>query len=114
LYRLDFTNPFVIGIDERSWTPQGYPLHDIYRDGEVLPDYPDWQVWDQEGNVQEVPGPREFRHTLSQVLNGLIAQHLTILGLWEEDSGKADAEPGSWDHFMAVAPPYLKLWARKG
>jgi SAM-dependent methyltransferase len=111
LYRLDFHNPFVIGVDERSWVSQGYPLHDIYRDGEASLDYPAWEVWDREDNVQEVLGPREFRHTLSRMFNGLIAQGFVILGLWEEDSGKPEAEPGSWDHFLAVAPPFFRLWA---
>ena len=46
-------------------------------------------------------------------VGGLIERGFTLLGLWENaDGADPDAEPGSWDHFCSVAPPYLELWAR--
>lgn len=112
LYRLDFANPFVMGMDERDWTKKGYPLGHVYRDGEVNLNDPNWQVWDRDGNMKEVVGPREFRHTLGNILNGLISTNFVILGVWDDNQGDPEAEPGSWDHFLAIAPLFLKLWAR--
>ena len=39
----------------------------------------------------------------------------TLLGIWEDGAGDADAdaEPGSWQHFTAIAPPWLVFWARR-
>ena len=34
-----------------------------------------------------------------------------ILGFWETTSDESDPEPGSWEHFKSVAPPYITLWA---
>jgi hypothetical protein len=47
------------------------------------------------------------------VVNGLIERGFILLGLWEEDFGDSDAEPGTWEHFKAYAPPWLVIWARK-
>ncbi|MBE0695623.1 MAG: hypothetical protein IH586_01750, partial [Anaerolineaceae bacterium] len=66
-----------------------------------------------------LPGPREFRHTLSTVLNGLLGEGLSLLALHEErtmEPGKPPAEglePGSWDHFMSVAAPWINIWMKK-
>jgi hypothetical protein len=56
-----------------------------------------------------VQGPREFRHTLGALINGLIERGFAILGVWEEDWGTTDADPGSWDHFKAFVPPWLTV-----
>ena len=34
-----------------------------------------------------------------------------LLGVWEESSGDPAAEPGTWEHLKAVAPPWLTFWA---
>lgn len=115
LYRLDWHNPFAKGIDERDWNGTGYNLKHRYADGEVLFDDPDWEISDEDGTVRRVAGPREFNHTLSTVLNGLIGRGFTLLGLWEEmPEADAAAAPGTWSHFVTVAPPYFTLWARRG
>ena len=63
--------------------------------------------------MTRVEGPHEFRHSLATVTGGLIERGFTLLGLWEDAPGAdPDAEPGSWYHFCAIAPPYLELWAR--
>jgi hypothetical protein len=60
-----------------------------------------------------VPRPREFRHTLSTLINGLIAEGFVIRRLSDSRDfyPDASAEPGTWDHFTAIAPPWLTLWA---
>jgi SAM-dependent methyltransferase len=113
LYRMSCSNPFVMGIDERDWNGEAYPLNRPYVDGGELEfEDPYWEVWDDDGSSVRVKGPKEFRHTLSTLVNGLIECGFVLLGLWEEESGDPQAEPGTWEHFTAIAPPYLAFWAR--
>jgi ubiquinone/menaquinone biosynthesis C-methylase UbiE len=113
-YLLEFSNPFTKGMDERSWSGKGYPLNRFYIDGEqVEPDFADWEIWDEEGNCKTVPGPKQYRHTLSTIINSLAGCGFVILRFWE-DVGSSDAKPGTWEHFTAVAPPTLGLWCRLG
>ncbi|MBE0696730.1 MAG: class I SAM-dependent methyltransferase, partial [Anaerolineaceae bacterium] len=102
-YRTEFHNPFFMGVEETDWTGKGYPLHLPYIQGAEVEDTP-WEVWPEQGDTPTLlPGPREFRHTLSAVLNGLIGEGLSLLALHEErtmEPGKPPAEglePGSWD-----------------
>ena len=44
-------------------------------------------------------------------MTGLIDRGFIFLDVHEEPSGRADAEPGSWDHFCSIAPPWLCIWA---
>ncbi len=112
LYRIHCANPFVMGIDERDWTGDAYPLKRPYIDGVELEfDDPYWEVWQEDGTFQRVKGPKEFRHTLSTLINGMVECGFAILGTWEEDSGDTRAEPGTWDHFTSIAPPFLTFWA---
>jgi SAM-dependent methyltransferase len=113
LYRIEFANPFVAGLDELDWNGEGYPLSQPYIDGEEL-EFRDqgWEIWDEDGNRQRVRGPREFRHTLSTVVNTLACLGFVILGIWEETADVPEAKPGSWDHFKSIAPPYLTCWSR--
>jgi SAM-dependent methyltransferase len=111
LYQVDCPNPFVTGIDERDWDGRCYPLSLPYVDGaEVLSADTRWEVWDEEGNRRMVEGPREFRHTLSTLVNGLVGHGFIILGLWEDLDGDPTAPPGTWDHFKRIAPSF-SLWA---
>lgn len=112
LYQLAWHNPFVHGLDDREWDGKGYSLRLPYVDGEVTNTDLTWDFTGTDGSVHHVEGPREFRHTLSTVLNGLIQHRMTILGLWEEMRGDPTAAPGTWDHYLAVAPLALVLWAR--
>ncbi len=115
LYRLDWHNPLAKGLDERDWNGTGYNVKLPYRDGEVVFDDPDWDIYEDDGTVQRVAGPREFNHTLSTVFNGLIGRGFTLLGLWEQmPEADAAAAPGSWPHFVTIMPPYFALWARRG
>lgn len=112
LYRLEWHNPFSKGTDETDWTGEGYLLSRVYRDGEVTLKNPHWDIYQEDGTLQQVEGPQEFNHGLSTVLNGLLQRSFSILGLWEDLSGNAEAAAGSWEHFKAVAPPMLTVWSQ--
>lgn len=111
LYHMDCHNPFIVGTMETSWTGEGYLIKRSYADGEIQFDSPYWDWREADGALRQVLGPREFNHTLSAVVNGLIRRGFVLQGVWETGIGDADAVPGSWDHFRAVAPPYLTFWA---
>lgn len=112
LYHVDFHNPFTVTVDDGGWNGTGYPIRQPYRGGEMTFQNEHWDVEDLDGTRKPVQGPREFNHMLSTIINGLIARHFVILGFWEDLSGDPNAEPGSWDHFKAFAPPYFTLWTR--
>ena len=114
LYRLSCTNPFIHGTWEDTWDGNGYPLSRQYADGELLGEDPHWEFSDPTGVRQRVRGPREFRHTLSTLINGLIGAGFAISGFWEEANGDIGAKPGSWAHFTAVAAPWITFWCRMG
>lgn len=113
LYRLEWHNPFSKGTDETNWNGEGYTIKREYRNGEITFDNPHWEFTDANGVQQKVEGPREFNHTLSTVVNGLIQRGFALMGLWEEASGDFSGAGGSWEHFKAVAPPCLTVWAKK-
>ena len=119
-YRMSCNNPFSWGVREDEWDERGYPVRGPYVDGaEWEPGRPNvWPVWDAAGTRAEIDGPREFRHILSTLVNGLIARGFVIDGIYENTvagpgdaaSPAADPEPGTWDHFQTVMPAYLILW----
>jgi SAM-dependent methyltransferase len=113
LYRFDCANPFFAGLTERDWSGEGYALKRPYRDGAEV-DYEDaaW-VYDRAGLPgAPVQGPREYTHTLSTLVDGLVEQGFVIRHILEQMSLSPDpeAEPGTWDHFTAIAPPWLSFW----
>jgi SAM-dependent methyltransferase len=117
LYYLGFGNPFThSSVDDEAWDGESYPLKYPYIDGEETTHLdPKWGYWDvetQDGRTIKVESPKEYRHALSTLLNGLIGQGFVLLGIWEVLGGDLEAEPGSWEHFQAFAPPSLKLWAQ--
>ncbi|MEZ4557433.1 MAG: hypothetical protein R2854_13450 [Caldilineaceae bacterium] len=71
-----------------------------------------WDVEQADGSVKRVPGPREFRHTLSGVVNALASHGFVIVHLMEETSSETDPTPGTWEHYKSIAPPWLELWTR--
>ena len=83
-----------------------------YEDAELHDEDPRWEFEGFDGTEKKVVGPREFRHTLSTMLNGLAGLRLVLLGLWEDTTNEIDPEPGSWEHFISVAPPYMTIWSR--
>ncbi|MBZ0302532.1 MAG: class I SAM-dependent methyltransferase [Anaerolineae bacterium] len=114
MYYFMCANPFASGLTENSWNGEGYLLKEPYLQGEkiVYPDS-DW-VYDRSKYpaARPIQGPQEFRQTLSTLLNGLVAQGFLLLRLKEimADAVNQDAEPGTWDHFTAVVPPWFGCW----
>lgn len=110
-YRLYCTNPFTHGLWQQTWSGEGYPLGLPYVDGAELPDrIRDWGVVRPDGSKVRVDGPRQWRHALSTLVNELVARGFCIDGVWESLTGDADAEAGTWDHYKAIAPPWLTFW----
>jgi ubiquinone/menaquinone biosynthesis C-methylase UbiE len=113
LYYLHCANPFFCGLTPQDWNGNGYTLKYPYGEGVAIES--EDQPWaysrsDQTGKL--IPTLREYRHTLGTLLNGLIEAGFVIRHLSEGLSLHPDleAEPGTWDHFVAYAPPWFALW----
>lgn len=108
-YRLDMANPFTGGIWESMWREVGYAVGRPYVDRSEYVDIdPHWDIEAVDGTVQEVVGPREFQHALGPVLTTLADLGFVLKGMWERPSnGDPEAEPGTWNHFISVLPPWL-------
>ena len=115
VYHVSCVNPYFINVDPKDWTGDGYPLWDTYGDGEIEIADPYWTFADPDGVDQRVRGPREFRHTLETLMNGMIELGLSVVKIREYGDYDPDTElePGTWDHFQSIAPPYLTFWATK-
>lgn len=110
LYYFQFSNPFLKGLEETDWNGEGYVMKRPYIDGDELIFADD--SWDVDG--EKVLGPREFNHALGPVINTLVGSGFVIRGLWEDAEnlqGDLQAEPGSWEHFVAFSPPYMIIVA---
>lgn len=110
-YHIQFANPFTQSVDDEAWDGETYLLQHPYIDGfEITRYYPHWDVEDGNGGWVKVESPKEYRHALSTVLNGLISNGFSILHFEEELSKVEEPEPGTWEHFKSVAPPYFTIW----
>lgn len=113
IYCFGCANPFSVGLSGRDWNGEGYTLRRPYLDGaEVTYEDQDW-VYDRGGRDPWIPPTREYRHTLSTLIGGLIGQGFLILHVSDYTDIEPDpqAEPGTWDHLISVAPPWLTFWA---
>lgn len=113
LYYLHFANSFAMLVDDDAWDGKAYPVQYPYVDGfNINTLFPRWTVTAADGAVQEIEGPQEYLHFLSTIVNILIGNGFRILSLWEDMTDNPTPEPGTFDHFMSVCPPYLMIWAR--
>lgn len=114
MYYVMCANPFAAGLMENSWHSEGkgYLLKLPYVQGAKTV-YEDSNWVYERGEDAPIQGPQEFRQTLSTLINGLIAQQFNIVRTQEimAYSASPDAEPGTWDHFTAIMPPWLAFWA---
>jgi SAM-dependent methyltransferase len=111
-YWFVFANPFTMSTRQSDWNGSGYVLGGPYIVGaEVTYDDQDW-VYDRGSNAQ-IQGPIEYRHDLAAIVNGLIDLGFSIRHVSDNADmhPDADAAPGSWDHFVAFAPPWLTILA---
>jgi SAM-dependent methyltransferase len=112
IYYFSCANPFVMGIDQNDWNGEGYVLKKPYLSkAEITYDDQDW-VYDKDEN-EPIPNPIEYRHTLSDLINGLINSGFVIQHLSDEANfhPNLNEKPTTWDHFTAYAPPWLSIWA---
>ena len=112
IYYFTCANPFIMGVEQKDWNGKGYLLKEPYLNGAKI-SYND-QDWVYNRDEHEpVPNPIEYRHTLSRVLNGLIENDFVVFHVSDNTDMSPDenAEPATWDHFVAYAPPWLSIWA---
>jgi len=125
IYHLMLHNPFVHGSwKDACWgshyeieelvNKNGYPISIPYRDGEpIRTKDPTWNFESTAGKPVKLPAPQEFKHTLSTVLNTLIGKKMILIKFEEYVGSDFNAEPGTWDHYTTIAPPWFFLWFRK-
>jgi ubiquinone/menaquinone biosynthesis C-methylase UbiE len=124
-YHLMLHNPFVHGSwkdgcwgsewnKKDLWNGKGYPIWQPYKDGyQIETNDPNWNFIDNKGNEVKLESPNEFKHTLSTVLNSLIEKGFKLLRFEEYSEGDFNSEPGSWEHYVSIAPPWFFLWLEK-
>jgi ubiquinone/menaquinone biosynthesis C-methylase UbiE len=111
-YWFGCANPFVMGMSQNDWNGDGYLLKKPYLSkARITYEDQDW-VYNRD-RQNTVPSPIEYRHTLSDLVNGLTNSGFVIFHLYDDTDmhADADAEPGTWDHFVAYAPPWLNFLA---
>jgi SAM-dependent methyltransferase len=113
LYYFNCANPSFAGLMIQEWDGRGYPLRQPYADGVEIRYADESWVFRGEMPETEISGPVEYKHTLGTLVNGLIEQGFVIRRVEEEFLGQPDisAEPGTTEHFSAIAPPWLRFWA---
>lgn len=115
IYQLMCSNSFYAGIQASDWDGHCYPLKKQYLNGaEIGYKDEDWVFRGKKSPLKINPA-KEYRHTLSAIINGLVEQGFTIMGLEEECLGEPDfnSKPGTNNHFSSIAPPWLIIWSKK-
>jgi len=112
-YTLEFANPISVGLNDDGWNGAAYPLRFPFVDGALMDFGDDPWSWEQDGRKVEMQGPSEWRHSLAKVIGTLAGAGLVIERLAEHPPGDATAQPGSWEHFCAHTPPWLRLVGHK-
>ena len=114
LYSFWAANPFASGLGTRSWNGHAYEVTSLYQQGEEVQYEDEAWVFPTASSVSTPPGPREYRHLLSTLLNGLVDSGFALLHMQEETGHEPTNElvPGEWDHFAAVMPPWFSFLAR--
>jgi 2-polyprenyl-3-methyl-5-hydroxy-6-metoxy-1,4-benzoquinol methylase len=115
LYHFNCANPCFSGVQAGDWDGRGYPLREPYVQGYEAT-YAD-EPWVFRGELpsETIHARKEFRHTLSTLINGLIDQGFSIRHVAEQTIGEPDATaaPGTDEHFSAIAPPWLAFWSTR-
>ena len=113
LYHFMCANPFFLGMQQKDWNGEGYTIkHPYLNEVEITYEDQEW-VYNRSKSVDAIPPPREFRHTLSAIISGLVEQGFMIQHVSDYSNFNPDpnAEPGTWSHFVSIAPPWLSFWA---
>ena len=87
---------------------RGYSSNSIYADCEVdvvaIYGSDSWGVEDEDGVKSEVPGPREFRHTMKTFINCLVASGFEILAFDEHTTLGRESGAGLLGAFQGRQP----------
>lgn len=112
LYYFNCANPFYLGLGGKDWNGEGYTLRHPYVEGEEVTYEDQGWVYDRSQSEAEIPPTREYRHTLSTLVRGLVEQGFVVLHIsdYSDLDPDPEAEPGTWEHFISVAPPWLSFW----
>jgi SAM-dependent methyltransferase len=112
LYDLMCANPFAIGVQSRDWNGAGYTVKAYYVQGQDIQCEDEVWVYDRNSHGP-IPPSVEYRQTLSKLVNGLVLNGFVIFRIQETAAGEVsfDAQPGTWEHFTAVLPPWLAIRA---
>lgn len=113
-YFFNCANPFCSGIGTADWNGAGYTLRHPYVAGAATTYQDESWVYERGGRPgAAIPGPREYRHTLADLLNGLIAHGFALRHCSDSKDLHPDpmAPAGSWPHLTAIAPPWLAFWS---
>jgi SAM-dependent methyltransferase len=113
LYHFMIANPFACGIGTKDWNGEGYIIRRQYIEGaEITYQDEEWVFGDNPETQKQIGGPREYRHTLSRILNGLVENKFVVLKAleWAGHEQNLDAKPGEWEHFTSFLPPWLSFW----
>lgn len=116
LYYLHCTNPFFSGMTERDWNGEGYLLRHPYIDGaEITYNDQDW-VYKRDASTEAIPAPKEYRHTLSTLMNDLLELGFVIEHVSDSTdlAPNLNAEPGTWDNFVRCIGQSLDLCPPSG
>ncbi|HJU60715.1 MAG TPA: class I SAM-dependent methyltransferase [Candidatus Binatia bacterium] len=113
LYHFMCANPFILGMQESDWNGEGYTIKHRYLNGDEITCKDQEWVYNRSKSGAAIPPPREFRHTLSALISGLVDEGFIIQHVSDYSNFNPDpnAEPGTWDHFVSIAPPWLSFWA---
>ena len=105
LYRVCFTNPATEFVDWNSWDGEGYRITKPYSD----------RIEGAKGGGAE--GSIQFRHTMADIFNGLVAEGFSIQQVEDDPQHRAqrnaEAQPGSWEHWLTYVVGFAVV-ARKG
>jgi ubiquinone/menaquinone biosynthesis C-methylase UbiE len=114
LYAFWAANPFAAGLGTHSWNGRAYEINLLYQQGGAIEYKDEAWVFPSGSSATRPNGPREYRHLLSTLLNGLIDSGFALLHIEEETGHERtdDLTPGEWNHFTAVMPPWLSFLAR--
>jgi len=114
LYFTDYCVPLLQMAEMKGWDGRGYTLYitESYIRGSIL------ETEDKKLNFTKGVSFSEFHHLLSDIINGLIAEGLTIRCLWENprpDSGPSldELEPGTEKHQERFLPFGLSVIAER-
>ena len=112
LYRVECANPFVLGVTEDDGDGRGDPVKLPYEEGaSLILEDPGWIVPDAQRPAEPLPPSQVHRHTLGRLVQGLVTEGFVILGVEEHWRPGQGFPPGSWEHFVSVAPPWLTFSA---